>query len=634
MIRSLIALTLAGTVFLAATPAWAADQPPAAPVSETSAAPATTRSGRQPTNVSADVSAAPQQAGAGAALTGTVTGTVTGTSTITSTAVVTGSSALTVTNPPTVTTPGTAAPGTVVTDVVPVTAAPTAALTGTMALTGTEAITSGSTLTEEVTATPDPTLDSQYAGVLEGTIIANRTDSNVRFFVEGQVYDLVPLRALGLPLPRPTAVLNLFNCDARQSENDAGCFWDPYLLKQDGFYEVVNGAESGALVSLILREAGAPPANQIWVQNRTGEREAIMINNQVTEIAPASVEQFALDGTDQVVVHLRNCITQGVQTACEWAPQAVDRGYYYSLVKLTTAGANNMTVSTTKLEGIVASSGEVVEQPPQASCLLRVPTLNVRSGPGLEFPVVAKVRGTDEQPGSVVVVGYDASQQWMQVTDRIAPGGWVTSNPDFIICTGDLAALPVEGAAPATQATGTTTDTTAAAADTAVAAATAEPVAEAPAAEAAPVAEAPADAAPATTDTTADVPTDATAEPAADAPAEGDAAATEEATPAPAIPDGQARLTVYNQFDRVIRFTMDQKYRSQLDSPTGEWDLEPGQSISILVFPGMVPYSVSSPWNELGGNANLNLNSNEDRALYLTFIPDPDGSGDWVLQTW
>ena len=173
-----------------------------------------------------------------------------------------------------------------------------------------------------------------------------------------------------MPLPRPTAVLNLFNCDARQSENDPGCFWDPYLLKQDGFYEVVNGAEAGALVSLILREAGAPPANQIWVQNRTGERESIMVNNQVVEIAPASVEQFTMEGTDPVVVNLRNCITQGTQTACEWAPQAVERGYYYSLVKLTTTGANNMIVSTTKLEGIVASSGEVVEQPPQASCLL------------------------------------------------------------------------------------------------------------------------------------------------------------------------------------------------------------------------------------------------------------------------
>ena len=421
-------------------------------------------------------------------MTGTLTRTITGTGAITATAVVTGSSALTVTNPAT-TTPSAATPGAVVTDVMTPTAAPSAAPSG--SLTGTEAITPSDTLTAPVTAGPDPALDSQYAGVLEGTIIANRTDANVRFFVEGQVYDLAPLRASGLPLPRPTAVLNLFNCDARQSETETGCFWDPYLLKQDGFYEVVNGADSGALVNLILREAGAPPANQIWVQNRTGEREAIMINNQVTEIAPASVEQFTLDGTDQVVVHLRNCITQGVQTACEWAPQAVDRGYYYSLVKLTTAGANNMTVSTTKLEGIVASSGEVVEQPPQASCLLRVPTLNVRSGPGLEFPVVTKVRGTDEQPGSVVVVGYDASQQWMQVSDRIAPGGWVTSNPDFIICTGDLAALPVQGAAPAAQATGATTDTTAAATTAAAdtAAVTAEPLVEAPTAEPAPAAE-------------------------------------------------------------------------------------------------------------------------------------------------
>jgi hypothetical protein len=628
MIRSLIVFTLAGVVLLAATPVWAADEPPTAPVSATSAAPVTTRSGNQPTDAPINVSATsskssisgkaqlatvPQQVGPGA--------TVTGTGAVTSTAVVTGSSALTVTGPATPTS-SVAAPGALVTDVV------TTTVDSTGALTGTEAITPSNTLTEAVTSAPDTTLDSQYAGVLEGTIIANRTDANVRYFVEGQVYDLAPLRASGLPLPRPTAVLNLFNCDARQSESATGCFWDPYLLKQDGFYEVVNGADSGALVSLILREAGAPPANQIWIQNRTGEREAIMINNQVTEIAPASVEQFTMDGTDQVVVHLRNCITQGVQTACEWAPQSVDRGYYYALVKLTTAGANNMTVSTTKLEGIVASSGEVVAQPPQASCLLRVPTLNVRSGPGLEFPVVTKVRGTDEQPGSVVVVGYDASQQWMQVSDRIAPGGWVTSNPDFIICTGDLAALPVQGAAPAAQATGTTTDTAVAAPDTA--AATAEPVVEAPTAEPALAAEA----APADQATVETAPAEATTEATAEAPAEGEAAATEEPTPAPAIPDGQARLTVYNQFDRVIRFTMDQKYRPQLDSPTGEWDLEPGQSISMLIYPGMVPYSVSSPWNELGGNANLNINPNEDRALYLTFIPDPDGSGDWVLQSW
>jgi hypothetical protein len=520
---------------------------------------------------------------------------------------------------------------------VPPGVAVTGTLTASDALTATEAITTSTPVTLPVTATPDPSLDSQYAGVLEGTIIANRTDADVRFFAEGQVYDLAPLRALGLPLARPTAVLNLFNCDARQSEIDAGCFWDPYLLRQEGFYEIVNGDGSGALVSLILREAGAPPANQIWVQNRTGERESILVNKEVVEIAPASVEQFTLDGTDAVVVHLRNCIMQGTQTACEWAPQSVDRGYYYSLVKLSTAGANNMTVSTTKLEGIVASSGEVVERPPQASCLLRVPTLNVRSGPGLEFPVVNKVRGTEEEPGSVVVVGYDATKQWMRVSDRIAQGGWVTSNPDFIICTGDLAALPVAGGASTADAADAADAATAVAEtpvqpEPAVAEAVAEPIAEVPVTEDAGVEAAPG------TEAEPIAEAEPVAEPALDETDGTDAQPTEAITEtvpvAQAIPAGQARITVYNQFDWEIRFTLDQRYRSEFDNPTGEWDLQPGQSVSILVFPGMVPYSVSSPWNGLSGNANLNLNPDEDRGLYVTFIPDPDGSGDWILQAW
>jgi hypothetical protein len=628
MIRSLVVLALTGAVLFSAVPVLAAEQPITAPKTPNSALPETFRASNQTSEVAAaparsgfshqaQPSTFPQQVSPGA--------TVTATAAVTPTGRLTGSNALTVTGTLTdqLSAPSSAdAPG----------VAFTGTLTATDALTSAEAITTSTPVTLPVAATPDPTLDSQYAGVLEGTIIANRTDADVRFFAEGQVYDLAPLRALGLPLARPTAVLNLFNCDARQSEIDAGCFWDPYLLRQEGFYEIVNGDESGALVSLILREAGAPPANQIWVQNRTGERESILVNNEVVEIAPASVEQFTLDGTDPVVVHLRNCITQGAQTACEWAPQSVDRGYYYSLVKLSTAGANNMTVSTTKLEGIVASSGEVVERPPQASCLLRVPTLNVRSGPGLEFPVVAKVRGTEEEPGSVVVVGYDATKQWMQVSDRIAQGGWVTSNPDFIICTGDLAALPVAGGASTADAA-TAVAETPVPPETAVAEAVAEPVAEVPVTEDAGAASAPG------TEAEPIAEAEPVAEPALGETPDGtDAQATEAITEtAPAaqsIPAGQARITVYNQFDWEIRFTLDQRYRSEFDNPTGEWDLQPGQSVSILVFPGMVPYSVSSPWNGLSGNANLNLNPDEDRALYVTFIPDPDGSGDWILQAW
>ncbi len=622
MIRTLIAVALCGAAFFTAVPVHAEGQPtaPAAPttanpsssVKSAAAAPGTASANNQPT--------APRQLGANPVLTETAP--------ITAAAALTLSNALTVTEPA----PGAA----VVTDT----------LTAGEPLTALAEITVSEVLTQPAAPLLDPSLDTQYAGVLEGTIIANRTEANVRFFVEGQVYDLSPLRALGLPLPRPTAILNLFNCDARQSESETGCFWDPYLLKQEGFYEVVSGDEAGAQVSLILREAGAPPANQIWVQNRTGERESIIVNSQVIEIAPASIQQFSIEGEGPVVVHLRNCITQGAQSACEWAPQGVDPGYYYALVKLSTNGANNTTVTSAKLEGVVASSGEAVERPPQASCLLRVPTLNVRGGPGLEFPVIAKVRGSEEQPGSVVVIGYDASKQWMQVSDRIAASGWVTSNPDFIICTGDMAALPVAGGAAAAEAA-PGADALAAAEPTADAAATAD----ATAADA--TAEVPQDTSvvettdqtaieetPVTTDAEATV--DATADgsvsdgSAADTSqdATGDAAgAAPEETPTVApIPTGQARLVVNNGFDQIIRFTLDQQYRSERDNLSGEWDLQPGQSVSILVFPGMVPFSVSSPWGGLSGNANITVDAEQERSLWLYFIPDPDGSGKWVLQ--
>lgn len=633
MIRSICITALCGVLFLTALPVQAEELPPPAPVSPSSV--------RQ-TSLPASRLAAPRQAAPGDVVTATAQSSLPGAAVPSVNAALTNSLALTsaesVTATATVTASQmltaaqslTASLG--VTDSVAPTLTlptPTAAVAITNAAGAGDIVAGTDVLTE--TTTLDPALDSQYAGVLEGTIIANRTEADVRFFVEGQVYDLAPLRALGLPLPRSTAVLNLFNCDARQSENDAGCFWDPYLLKQDGFYEVVTGEEAGALVSLSLREAGAPPANQIWVQNRTGARESIIVNGEVIEIAPASVQQFSVEGEGPVMVHLRNCITQGAQTACEWAPQGVDAGYYYALIKLATVGANNTTVTTARLEGVVASGGEVVERPAQASCLLRVPTLNVRGGPGLEFPVIAKVRGSEEQPGSVVVVGFDASKQWMQVSDRIAAAGWVTSNPDFIVCTGDLAALPVDGVLPADAAAD------AAAAETPATEATAEPVAEATAEtveDIAAVGEEPVVEAPVIEEAPVETaPIEATDEGAAEEITAEATTAAPETTPAPAgIPTGQARLVVNNGFDQVMRFTLDQKFRVEMDNLSGEWDLQPGQSISILVYPGMIPFSVSTPWRGLSDNADVTVEADQERALWLYFIHDPDGSGNWILQ--
>lgn len=497
----------------------------------------------------------------------------------------------------------------------------------TAAVTNTGVVTAATTITptEVVVGLSDnpgdeAATDAAYGAILEGTIIANRADVSIRFFVEGRTYEVSPLRSIGLELLRDTAVLNLFNCEAEKSDADAGCFWDPYLLARDGFYEIVIGQQVGEDILLSLRAAGAPPSDQIWIQNRTGERETVIVNNELYEVPPAVVQEFTVVQDAPVIVQLRTCIDAGGQSVCEWAPQGVEAGFYYGLVRNDTPGPANTQLTSLTLQGIIASSGETVKAPPQALCRLRVPTLNVRSGPGLEFPIIAKIRGTESEPGSVVVVGFDVTQTWMQVTERVARDGWVTSNPEFILCDDDLAALPVAGqsqasAAP-TEAVVTPTESVAAAAP-----ATETPViVEAPpAVEAAPVSEV---AAPTVED--APAPVEA---PVAEAP-------TEEATPTPQVaevPDGLARVVVNNPFDQVIRFTLDQKYRPERENLNGEWDMQPGDQLSILVYPGTIAFSVSTPWRGLSDNAEFVIAEKEERELWIWFVPDPIEPDKWNL---
>ena len=61
--------------------------------------------------------------------------------------------------------------------------------------------------------------------------------------------------------------------------------------------------------------------------------------------------------------------------------------------------------------------------------------LNIRSGPGLDYQMVTKVRGNESQAGTVVVVGRTADSQWLAVDERVAAQGWVTSNSSFVQCS-------------------------------------------------------------------------------------------------------------------------------------------------------------------------------------------------------
>ncbi len=443
--------------------------------------------------------------------------------------------------------------------------------------------------------------DAAYAGVISGTIIANRTEMQILFFVEGATYLLDPLRSIGLQLPRDTAALNLFNCDAKTPETQAGCFWDPYLLTKEGFYELVTGKEAAQTINVVLREAGEPPTDQVWVQNRTGKSEKIFFNGREVELSPAIVQEFAVPADTPALLYMQNCVsvrpeTGDVQTVCEWAPRTAKPGLYYALVEKKTIGAlPNSQLSALELEPLLTKTGEtIVETPPQVTCRTLVPTLNVRSGPGLQYTIVQKVRVTGSDAATILVVGKDETGQWLAVDERIAPGGWVIAGGGFIECDGDTAGLPV------TQpAVGELLPTPAAAQQL-------QAIAPAPS-----------------------LPAAAPEQSAGEAPPVDAAAPTTPTVPG-GIPVGYAVLIVNNGFDKDIRFTIDQIYRVELGP--SEFDLLPGGSVRIVIKPGPIAFSVSTPWSGLSGNANLFVDVDQSRTLWVTFVPDPGSPGAWVLQ--
>jgi hypothetical protein len=282
---------------------------------------------------------------------------------------------------------------------------------------------------------------------------------------------------------------------------------------------------------------------------------------------------------------------------CEWAAHSAQPGGYYALIEETfSGGLPGTTVSNLELVPVVGSEGEAaaaLEVEPQTVCRLAVPALNVRSGPGLAYEIIKKVRSTGVEIATVLVVGRTDDASWLQVDERVADGGWVIAGSEYLTCDGDLLSLPV---VPADQLPPTPTPL---------------PIVQESAVPA--VGEAPA------------APVDATAPPA-------DATAPADATPVPAnpaIPEGLAQLTVTNAFDREMRFTLDQRYRVQ-EGPS-EYDLQPGQSVTLLVYAGPLAFTASSPWNELAGNAQIEMAPDQARAIAIFWYYDA-GEDIWVMQ--
>jgi hypothetical protein len=377
------------------------------------------------------------------------------------------------------------------------------------------------------------------------------------------------------------------------------------LLQQDGFYEIYNAASGDDQPKLMLREAGAPPTGQVWVQNRTGKTESIVFKEDVYEIQPTSVLEFPVATGVPAILYVRSCLSIDNQSACEWAPKTLNAGVYYAMIEADTPGSQSgSTLTTIDLRPVVDNSGEeeggdsegeaaaattaeVSTAGPTIVCTVVVPALNIRSGPGLQYDIIGKVRTTDGSSGTVNVTGRSTDNEWLTVDPATAANGWINNSPNFITCAADVMGLPVAEAPPPPTPQSTTVVQAPQSTDTS-------------SSEAAQTSEAP------------------SAIEEAVAPAEG---TNEVVTPtAPAIPPGQALLVINNGFQHEMRFTLDQLYRP-LQGPS-EYDLQPGQSIAIVVFPGDIPFTGSTPWSGLSGNASVHVDADQSLTLWLRFEPE------------
>lgn len=510
---------------------------------------------------------------------------------------------------------------TAITPTVTLTATPTPAIvpvTVTVVVTVTSVPTASSDIITPTATAGPPVVELLETEILTGTILANRSEVTTTFFLEGRLYELPPLRSTSAVLQRPLTVLTLYNCQVGTAESQ-DCFWDPYPVRQDGFYEIVNGAEVDAPLSLLLQEAAPPPDDQIWIQNRTGHLERFLYSGNLFELANSNVLELTLaepTGEGEIPVgdlYLRRCLGLADRAVCEWLPQPVVGGVYYAMIDETTLGVLPDSVITTirldlvlgaeRLAALVTPTPEPTPTPPPpvdtptpeptavvvaegaVFCRTQVPRLNVRGGPGTEYVVVAQVAQDNAEGGRFAVVGRNSAGDWLAVDPSVAAGGWVINTPQFIVCEGATDGLAVT------------------------------PVSDGRLAEPTPVPAA----------------ADAAASDAAADSAEGEATATPETTTA-GIPPGQAQLIVTNAFDQDVRFTLSVREHGLPEGSPSEYDLKPGDSISFIIRAGRVQFSASSPFRNSSGNAEFFLDEGASRELFLRFFPSAGDPNKWDLQ--
>ncbi|MBI1295310.1 hypothetical protein GC175_10195 [bacterium] len=204
-------------------------------------------------------------------------------------------------------------------------------------------------------ATDLPRAELLQTEVLTGTIFANRSDQSIQFFLDGLLYELPPFRSVGVTQQRVLAPLVLYTCRSDIVNVASICSWDPYLVRQNAFYEITHRATVDSPSNVRLQEASTPPAGQAWIQNRTGHREVLLFQDILYEVENTHMLELTLNtdspsnarGSDTNVAYLRRCLGLGLESVCEWLPTPLSDGIYYALLDQTTPGPVAESASVT-----------------------------------------------------------------------------------------------------------------------------------------------------------------------------------------------------------------------------------------------------------------------------------------------
>lgn len=437
-----------------------------------------------------------------------------------------------------------------------------------------------------------PVMELRPDEVLTGTILHNSSGINALFFVDTDLYDLPPNRAVSVILARPLAALSLYPCPPQVIDNPA-CDWVSVPIRRSAFYEI-QAVEAGGDTPQLAVALAAPPALEMGrIQNRTGADTTILWGDAILPLSNTATLDLEVIAGISENVHLSRCLDNDGQSVCEWLPAPVLGGVYYALTESRTQTAiRGVTLIAQTLSPLFMQEARMtptptpVPEPQGILCQTQIPSLNVRAGPGTSFLITGKLRRAEENRGEVLAVGRDESGEWLAVDPRFVEGGWIANVPQWLICDGETAQLPV-----AEITDGRPAGVTASPAP----AATPTPVAEGTAAE------------------------DETGE---------------EAEPEqPAGPgEEQALLIATNSFDHPVRFTLDPSFHDMPEGTPSEYDLEPGESVRFVIRAGQIRFSASTPWRAGGGSAEFPLNQGETRELFLHFVPSAADPDRWELR--